>query len=121
MNGKKILSTVGTAVVIISVVVGLKFYNKSQVNAQIRGEAVAIVENVQGYGSNADYFQLLIDHAHPVAFEEAYRMGGRRRSAEFDDARYVQVLFATMLDKAKSEQRSKIANALETHAKQNGV
>lgn len=115
MDGKKTLSSVGTAAVIVGLIIGLKFHNKSEANAQIRVEGVAIVESIPEHDKNREYFKVLVDHAHPIAFEEAYRMGRRRRSTECDNAQYVKVLFATMIEKARSDQRVEIANALQAH------
>jgi len=111
MNVTKVASTIGGFVVVVAIVLGFKFYNKGQANAEVKSEAAKIVQSLPGYQRNQAYYDSLVEHAHPIAFEVAYSMGGRRRSAKFNDQKYLSVLIAEMIKKARSDGKTDVVNA----------
>lgn len=75
MQGK--LGTVGSIVIAVAAVAGLKVWNKSQAHAAIKSE---LVELCDGEGRCVAAVEQHFDEC----FEEAYDVGSRHRAAELD-------------------------------------
>ncbi len=88
-------------VVVIAVVVGYKFYNKSAQSSEVRQAIETWIVNAPGYTANKAEFDALLDEAHEVAFKKAYDIGSRHRSATFDADKYAKILFSTMKSRAE--------------------
>jgi len=62
-----------------------------------------MVREFDGYNDRPHDYLRIFDLSHEVAFEAAYEMGGRRRSATFDEYAYVDTLIAEMVRRAYQE------------------
>jgi hypothetical protein len=107
------LARVGIAVLVVGGVIGLKFYNKGSAEAEIKTNMHAWVANSVGYADDPAYAETLFDQCHEPAFESCYSVGGRRRSARFEDERYIAQLTAAMAAQARKDGREKFATGLE--------
>ncbi len=114
MKGK--LKSVIIFAVAISGVIGWKFYNKSQASSETKEQVRALLVALPEYPAHADYFNELLDRSHEDAFSAAYQMGGRRRGASFDAEKYLQVVFANMVEHARADGRADLVAALTSGA-----
>ncbi len=83
-----------------------------------RQDAGRVLFSFPLHDENREYFDRLIDSAHPVAFKEGYRMGGLLAQAEFDEAVYNRALADELLRlmRAQNDERaSELADALDEH------
>jgi hypothetical protein len=114
---KKTLIWIGVGLAIAGGVIGYKFYNKGKAEADAKQRAVAIVKILPGYEKDARYYDALLEHAHPAAFDDAYTMGGRRRAAMFDAMGYMRSLLSRMAEEAKRDNRTEVSAALQLELK----
>lgn len=98
-----------TIVILVGVVMGFKFYNKSKAGREIKAEAISQIDRTLPDGVDVDYVHELVDHAHPMAMDKAYKMGGRRKNDEFDSQAYRTELFAQMARKADLDGKRVVA------------
>ena len=103
---------VGIAVAVL-MMLGLKFYNKSQSSTAVKERIHEIVATLPHYSSEQPYIDSLFDKAHERGFEAAYSSGSKRRRARFDTSKYIQVVFNTMIEDAKLEGRGELANEIQ--------
>ncbi|MGB0775006.1 MAG: hypothetical protein ACPG32_03610 [Akkermansiaceae bacterium] len=99
----KILVKILPFVLIIGAVIGWKAYNKHKFSSELKEgiEKSGFLTSVPGV--DEEYTQELLDHAHPIALDKAYNMGGRRKGADFDDRAYKTELFKEMAKKARDD------------------
>lgn len=71
------------AVIAIALVVGVKFYNKSSATAEVKAHMVKLC------GGDAACEQAVGTHFE-ACFEQAYKMGGRRRDSRLEGGQLVQ-------------------------------
>ncbi len=110
----KWLRTAGGIVFVIAVVVGLKFYHKGSDSAEVRDAMATWVQSAPGYEDQKTLFDELLAEAHEEAFNETYRLGGRRRSATFDANAYARTLFTQMKAHAMEQGHPEVAQAIDT-------
>ena len=96
----KILVKILPFVLIIGGILGWKAYKRHQFSSELKQgiEQSGFLTSVPG--ADEEYAQELLDHAHPIALEKAYNIGGRREGASFDDSSYKTQLFMEMANKA---------------------
>lgn len=73
------------------------------------------LSTLPSYPENRDYLDTVLDAEHRPAFRQAYRMGGRRRSASFDEVQYWNVLVTRLADRCARDNRSDLATELSLH------
>lgn len=98
-------------VVIVSLVMGFKFFNKWRVGNEARGNAIESIESVVP-GIDHDYLVDLVSHHHDAAMEQAYQMGGRREGSTFDERTYRVALYSGMATEALAEGKVELVAAL---------
>jgi hypothetical protein len=103
--------------VVIAVVVGFKLYNKSKASAAVREQAFVLLQSFPQYEENKEYYDSAFDELHGKAFDHAYRLGGRRSSAAFDEEGYLAVLIALYQRRATEDGRPQIGDALDLYRK----
>jgi hypothetical protein len=113
----KLLKRLLTIALIIAVFVGWTMYNKSKASATVREQAALLVQLFPLYRENKDYYDSALDEMHDLAFDQAYKVGGRRTSASFDQERYHAMLVAFYRRKASQDGKAEIADALEEYRK----
>lgn len=93
--------------------IGLRFYNRADTGSEVREAAHSIIMTMDGYSQNQEYVDFIFNVAHKEAFDDAYRMGGRRRRSTFDEDLYFDTLFATMINQSSRDGSTHIAEALQ--------
>lgn len=96
---------------IISLVIALS--NKSDDDKQVRKEMIQVVQTFPDYSENSQYYTQLVDRFHHEAFEAAYSMSGRRKSAKLDVKAYLIQISSRMAAKASADGRSSVAETLQ--------
>ena len=113
---KKFLSRGGVLVIAIAAIIGFKFWNKSSDSNEAKSQATQVIQGWPEYSRDAAYYDQLIETAHERAFDSAYSMGGRRRSAEFDAGEYLYKLLVFMSERAKADGRPEVYALLQARA-----
>lgn len=112
MKLKKALSTIVYIVVIVAVVLGFKFYNQSEASSDIKAQVMDVVRQLPGYSDDEYYYETLLDDCHDEAFRKAYHMGGRYQKDTFDPQKYMDELYARMIEKAKQDGRRRVVTSM---------
>lgn len=71
---------------------------------------VEIVSTYQGYGANKSYYLQLINRAHPMVFDETYRIG--RRQNTFNAQKYYEEMVGQMIKLANADGREDIIHMI---------
>jgi len=93
----------------------IHFTNKSSASDEYRRQAHKIIAQVDGYSSKPDYYDWLADEGHDKVFGDAYYTEHRGRygeTAHVDRDQYLDELFEWMIDQAKSDNATAVADAL---------
>jgi hypothetical protein len=101
--------------VLVAVFIGWKMYDKRKASAAVREQSVQLLHSFPKYDENKAYYDGAFDELHGEAFDQAYKMGGRRTSASFDERTYLAVLVALYQRKAKADGKAELADDLELH------
>lgn len=96
-------------IIVIAIVVGFKFYNKGKASDDIRSQTIEIVQAMPGYEENQAYIDSILEPCFATAFEASYDMGGRRRSAKFDQDKYITTLFDNLMERSKQDGKEDLA------------
>ncbi len=89
--------------VLAAVFVGVKVSRRGGSQSKVLHDMRAIIEGLDTYEENADYLDALLVRHHPLAFDKAYDLGGRRRSATFDDELYLDTIFHNMVKECRED------------------
>lgn len=116
MSGGRIVKIV-LSLVVLAVVLGYKFYNRSDVSDATFEQMTEVVHSLPSYTANASLLDGWAKIAHDAAFSSAYSLGGRRRASKFDADKYVQEFFKSMEEQAHMRGKLDIERELqEVHA-----
>ena len=102
-------------IVVIAVIVGFKFYNKSKAGDDIRSQTIEIVQTMPGYDENQSYIDSIFEPCFETAFEASYDMGGRRRSARFDQDKYISTLFDNLRQRSEQDGKEELARRFKVY------
>ncbi|MGB0715143.1 MAG: hypothetical protein ACPGXK_04650 [Phycisphaerae bacterium] len=91
-------------VVVLVVVVGLRLMQHSGDSSEVREQFREFVAELPSYETRSEYLDQILDMSHEVAFTEAYSAGTRRRGAEIDGHKYLEVLMREMIDHCQSDE-----------------
>ncbi len=80
----------------------------------VRGQLAEIISANRIYGESAEYIDSLLQWAHARVFDEHYQIGLLFVRPRFDHARYVDDVFALMVDQARQDGAVHVAEALRT-------
>lgn len=111
---------IGTIVVIVlalAVGIGSRMWASSSASADYKKEAVALMQHVEGYSANPDYFNWLAEFAHEVVFDdccEYERTGRRSRRLVVDEEKYYHAVLTEAMMQAGRDNSPHISNALQT-------
>ncbi|MCA9272699.1 MAG: hypothetical protein KDA31_06610 [Phycisphaerales bacterium] len=84
------------ALVIAAIAIGLKFSNKSEESDHTRQQVSELLHTLPDYDQAGPWYEGLVDTHHEAAFSHHYDIGGRRRSASFDQMAYIHELLDLM-------------------------
>ena len=99
-------------VIVIIAILGFKVYKKSEAGNEIKAQAIEQMQQQYSSVLGDDYIVELVNYAHSDAMDKAYKMGGRRKSDEFDSATYRSVLRLKMAQKLGSDGKHRLAQSL---------
>ena len=71
-----------------------------------------VFAKLPAYAPNAEYVDKLIEREHDSAFKACYKMGRRRRAAEFDSQKYFGLLVERMVADCKQAGKKDLAAQL---------
>lgn len=91
---------------------GIKLFNKSRDDLEVKQEMIQVVHEFPNYSSNANYYDGLVERYHQQAFAAAYSMGGRHTRAKLDAKLYLVQISGMMANKASSDGKTDVAQAL---------
>ena len=112
MDSGRSIGGIILTLVIVGGIVGYKFYGKSSAGNHARDAMHSYITRAEGYDQNREYIDHIFEMAHQEAFEDSYRMGSRRRSATFNDEQYAEEVFQIMIQQARRDGSTHIADAL---------
>ena len=102
-------------IIVVAIIVGFKFYNKSKAADDIRSQTIEIVQAMPGYDENKQYIESIFEPCFATAFEAAYDMGGRRRSAKFNQDKYITTLFENLMTRSERDGKEKLARRFKVY------
>ena len=107
------LKNVGFAVIAIMIILGLKFYNKSQTNNAVKKEIRQIVKSIPGYTDNSDWYDGLLEDCYASSFDESYDLGSKRRAGRLREKEFLGKVFDCMHWKALYQGKDNEADMLK--------
>lgn len=111
MDGK-MLSRLGGLLFVLVAGIGWRIYVRGEDSDEVRAEAMKVLALVEGYEQNKEILLKMADQAHSVAFSAAYEMGGRRTRATFDEDKYIEAFFKSMVSQADLRGRQDLKKSL---------
>jgi len=99
----KIIAKVVPALLIITAIVGFKFFRTNQSKNDIKKQVIVALQTEMAPTFGKEYVKELVDYAHPFAIEGAYTIGGRRRSDQFNEHQYSDVLHVKIAEKLAAD------------------
>jgi hypothetical protein len=116
-----VLRIVG-GLVVFAAIFGVRYCNgterRNDASKEVLVAAQEMIKDVPGYQDDPAYFDWLVSRGHSEVFSESYTIdAGRRRYSsggdQLDFGKYENDLFTWMIDRAKTDQRTKIAEHLQ--------
>ncbi len=95
--GEKIFGW-GFAILVIGGILWWKFSGKSDASVEYEQMMLQMYSEICETEAERDYLVALVDMYHDDAFDDAYDIGGRRRSASMDEVAYCNDLHASLAD-----------------------
>ena len=102
-------------IIVVAIIVGFKFYNKSKAGDDIRSQTIEIVQAMPGYDENQSYIDSILEPCFETAFEASYDMGSRRRSAKFDQNKYITTLFDNLRVRSEQDGKEELARRFKVY------
>lgn len=99
-------------VVVIVIVLGLKFYNRSSDDKEVLADMKTLVTQIAPSPAESTYLTGIVDREHKRVFDAAYDMGGRRRAAKLDEDKYIDGMFKAMIEQCKKDKKKELAVTL---------
>ena len=103
----------GVPLLAIAALLGWRFYQKSGDASEVHDGGLEAVLSWAHEGATEAQLRPLFEACHESAFEDAYRMGGRRRGASFDSDAYYANLFGCMEQRARAAGDGALADAVK--------
>jgi hypothetical protein len=108
------MQKVGGVIVVIVILVGLKFWHRSDDSAEILADMKEVIAQLNVDEADAKYLEQMLEREHQRAFDAAYDMGGRRRRATFDEKQYLVQVLGAMAKQCDRDRSPEIADKLRT-------
>jgi hypothetical protein len=102
----------GILIAIIAIM-GLKFWRSGNDSKEVLAQAKELISEMPEYSENAAYLDKLAELHHPLAFNAAYDLGGRRRRASFNEKKYVHGLLTRMAESCRADGKKELQKALQ--------
>jgi len=88
---------------------GIRLGYKSSDDKKVLAEVHELITNAPDYGEHKSYYDRIVDECHPAAFDQAYRIGGRREANSMNEKQYLRLLFSGMKACAERDGEKDIA------------
>ena len=102
-------------IIVVVIIVGFKFYKKDEASDNIRSQTIEIVQVMPGYDENKLYIDSIFEPCFETAFQASYEMGSRRRSAKFDQDKYITTLFDNLMVRSKQDGKEELARRFKVY------
>lgn len=102
-------------IIVVVIIVGFKFYKKDEASDNIRSQTIEIVQAMPGYDENQSYINSIFEPCFETAFQASYDMGSRRRSAKFDQDKYITTLFDNLMVRSKQDGKEELARRFKVY------
>ena len=102
-------------IIVVVIIVGFKFYKKDEASDNIRSQTIEIVQAMPGYDENQSYINSIFEPCFETAFQASYEMGSRRRSAKFDQDKYITTLFDNLMVRSKQDGKEELARRFKVY------
>lgn len=114
MDSGKTFGGIGGFLLLLAVVFGYRYYNKSETSDEVLRDLIVFVSEVEGYEKNPDYYNYLAESAHDEAFADSYHMAiGKRDRTTFDVGLYAMEVFPLMIEQAERDKSPHVVAALK--------
>jgi hypothetical protein len=114
---QKLLMRIVPVVLMVVAFIGYKQYDRNNVSNQVRDGARAFVQELPGYAENKEYLDAEFEKHHAAAFDQAFKMGGRRQQSTFDKTTYEACLIAFIKRDAMTDGHTSLEKSLEDYRK----
>lgn len=104
-------------ILIIGGLVWLKLSRRTDDSAEIKQQAIEIVESFDISSQQREYCMSLVDRCHDHAFSGAYTLGGRRSAAKFDADAYIQEFLTHMWRLSTADGEKQVAQYVNDYRK----
>lgn len=111
MNEKR-LGGIALTIILIGVGVWLRMSRRSDDSVNIKTDITQVVSMMEGYDQNKKLIDTMTDTAHRSAFNAAYSVGGRRSPVRFDEDKYLDAFWRSMIQQADMMGRSDLKKAI---------
>ena len=104
----KAFKMVGIAVLVVFAIY-MKFSAKDNDSEDIKTVCTQAVQALPTYDEDKEFILKSLDAHFEVSFNQAYKLGGRRRSSEFDSDKFIVNLFSEMSIAAENSGKKQLA------------
>jgi len=101
------------AAIAVPIVMAVVSYNKNKASDEVKSQTHELIQKMPSYEKEKQYIDRIFEASYESAFEEAYDTGGRRKSATFDEKKYISTVFDNMASMAKNDSKEKLASELQ--------
>jgi len=111
-------------VFVVGLVLGGRALGRSSASAEYKKEAIALMQHVEGYSANPDYFHWLAEFAHEVVFDDCctrVRTGRRSSRIVVDEEKYFYNMLTEAMMQAGRDNAPHICTALQTFRDENYI
>ena len=108
----KTLVKVLVPIVVIVLVVRSSTRNRADASSAVRLHMTALLQEMDDYRAHENFITSWAEVVHLQAFQEAYDMGGRSRSATLDRPKYIDAYLDRMTRLASNWKKKRLADAL---------
>ena len=114
---EKGIGSIIVVVIVVALGIGSRMWSSSSASADYKKEAIALMQHVEGYSANPDYFIWLAEFSHDVVFDdccERERTGRRSSRLVVDEEKYYHALLTEAMHQAGRDNSPHISTALQT-------
>lgn len=101
------------AAIAIPIFVGLTTYKRNKASDEVKSQTHELLQNMPSYEKEKQYIDKIFEASYKSSFESAYDYGGRRKSASFDEKKYITTVFDNMITMAKTDAKKDLSNELK--------
>lgn len=111
MEGK--IGGIVVALLIAGGLVWMQYSNKGNDEQDLKDVAHEVLMTINDYDQYESDYVFYFDMHHDEAFEDNYQMGGKRRSATFDEDSYWNQILDAMIATAQADKETQVVAGLQ--------